>query len=117
MTRIISAEGERAEMQIDDGLNTKQLTLRDVLNFSTSTFLNHKTKTIVRKSLIKKNMGKIFQESDLDSKTNLIPLYNQKRPDENGKLRSHSSECEYALDECKCWCKGKYHGVGYNNIR
>lgn len=34
------------------------------------------------------------------------------RTDEQGNEKSHNSSCEYASDDCKCWCKGKYHGIG-----
>lgn len=43
----------------------------------------------------------------------LEPLPNSVlRTGDDGKERSHNSTCEFAQDDCSCWCKGKYHGIG-----
>ena len=33
------------------------------------------------------------------------------RTDGEGKEKPHNTSCEFAQDDCSCWCAGKYHGI------
>lgn len=60
-------------------------------------------------SYLDKNKPKVFTEKFTAF---LVPIPKTVlRLDDDGNEKRHESSCEFATDDCNCWCKGKYHGI------